>query len=209
MIELHFEVYSPTLIYHPLFEQLCKLHPPLIRKICHLALSELNVSFGDVIFTTGEHPMVSRAFFVMSGRVGYRGEVEGEEYHQVLDGGDCVAEPALWTTRIHHGTLRASTDSRLVALGAKEFQEVVLSFPTDWEALNRYAEAFVTLLNDTGADDVDDLGGFLWDNIEDVMAFAFAPPEAESSAHADALPPVREGVEEHVSEAPARVARQA
>jgi len=54
-------------------------------------------------------------------------------------------EAVLWTKWTHRGTLRASTEARLLLLDAPKFQEVVSAFPSDHAAM--YAEEYVLWLN--------------------------------------------------------------
>merc|ERR1712176_686096 len=53
-IELHFEMYAPTLQVHTWFDKYAAECPQVVRKICHSAMSTCHVSTGDVLFHQGE-----------------------------------------------------------------------------------------------------------------------------------------------------------
>merc|ERR1712113_556994 len=50
MQELHFEMYSPLLLVHPLFQVCLQAHRSGIRKVCHSATCGIAFAESDVLF---------------------------------------------------------------------------------------------------------------------------------------------------------------
>ncbi|CAK8990021.1 unnamed protein product [Durusdinium trenchii] len=53
-VELSFDMYSQVLMWHPFFLELLQENSPLMRPICHRAMSMLLLSSTDIIFNLGE-----------------------------------------------------------------------------------------------------------------------------------------------------------
>jgi len=140
--EIHYEVYSPVLTAHPFFCLYNKVNHVGVRHICHTAVSPVSICRGDVIFSELEVPVSPRMFFVVSGELAY---VRGTEPQQRVRVNQWVAEGVLWTRWAHRGTLRAQTESRLLAIDANRLVNIMSTFPT-LHGLN-YAVKFVEKLN--------------------------------------------------------------
>merc|ERR1712061_859187 len=55
-MDLHFEIYSPSLSAHPFFALYMIACEYITKRICHKAMSMSFLSPGDVVFNTGEIP---------------------------------------------------------------------------------------------------------------------------------------------------------
>jgi len=151
-VEIHLEMYAPHFSIHPFFRAYVEECPMVMRKVCHLASSMLQVSTGDVIFSSGEIPAMPKMYIVCSGLLSYH-RTNGEDYHVSED--FWVAEAALWTTWVHRGLLVCSSDCRLFELDAKKFQDIASQFEhADFSPIE-YAISFVNMLN--GEEEPNDL----------------------------------------------------
>lgn len=108
---MHFELHAGLLSEHNFFKRFCSLHPEVMRKVCHSAVTQKSMSSGDVIFSKGELPAHPAMFFVKEGTLEYaRGNGIATE-HVERNGFAC--EATLWTVWMHRGTLTAITECRL------------------------------------------------------------------------------------------------
>ncbi|CAK8992578.1 unnamed protein product [Durusdinium trenchii] len=70
-IELAFDMYSQVLMCHPFFLELLQESSPMLRPICHRAMSMLLLSGTDVIFNLGEEPQEPKMYIVINGTLEY------------------------------------------------------------------------------------------------------------------------------------------
>lgn len=166
-VELHFEVHATTLMIHPFFLCYNDVNSMGLRKVAHVAVEPFNISSGDVLFTENEEPQVPRMFFVLNGRLMYEQEW-GKT--QVVDGGAWMCEGCLWTNWVHCGTLRALSESQMLCLDAKKFQDAFKSFQQSHG--NQYGTAFVDWLNAGDRSSLSDIGD-LSPGLENVTVQAF------------------------------------
>uniref|UniRef100_A0A7S2MMA8 Ion transport domain-containing protein n=1 Tax=Zooxanthella nutricula TaxID=1333877 RepID=A0A7S2MMA8_9DINO len=141
--EIHYEVYSPTLLRHPFFFLYNKINPAGVRQICHTTVSLMSLSRGDVLFSEFEVPAVPKMYFVSTGRLTYTQGLEGN--HRVLSK-QWLSEAALWTTWAHRGLLQARAECRLLAIDATRFTNIMSTFPTLHP--HAYGEKFVSSLRE-------------------------------------------------------------
>jgi hypothetical protein len=90
-------------------------------------------------------------YFVMKGTCKYKNDhLKGVDKVHVCEG-QWFAEPNLWTTWVYHGTISASTDSKLAVLDAGLFQDIVSRFTPSRSSCNpkTYAAEFVAFLNES------------------------------------------------------------
>merc|ERR1712129_618356 len=165
--EIHLEVYSAVLMAHPLFCCFRDVNPAGIRKVCHTCVSVVSLSVGDVLFSEFEVPTQPRMFFMSSGLTKYQQEASKDAVN--VQRPKWLCEPVLWTTWTHCGTLQAVTESTLMAVDAEQFQSVCSS-AVDTH-LTRYAEVFVTLLNQLEKDGLTDIGEI--EPVDDASTYAF------------------------------------
>jgi len=162
--ELHFEIRAPVLTAHPFFECYQEVNAVGVREVCHLAVSPLPVSFGDIIFSELETPVCPRMFFMTGdGSLQYLRELTSQEGSQnpsecdagKVKKGGWAGEPVLWTNWMHRGSLRAESDCILLAVDAVRFQRIISPFPTQHAAI--YGDAFVENLNAASHRELTDL----------------------------------------------------
>jgi len=146
-VEMHSEMYSPVLSVHPFFVKYMEHAPPVMRKVCHSAMSLISVSEGDVIFNFGETPTKPKMLLVNKGTLSYVTPADHDEGTE-LKAHHWISEATLWTRWVHRGTLSAVQDSRLYALDAKEFQQIVIQFQHSGFNPRDYATSFVADLNE-------------------------------------------------------------
>lgn len=155
-VELHFEEHSPILSSHPFFELYSELCPAGMRKVCHHAVTTKVLWPGDVIFSNGETPTFPQMYFICSGTLQYqlfdRGTNMGNER---VHAGQWACEGVLWMRWIHRGFLRVTTETRVEALSAKNFQDITCAFSSGFHP-GFYAMEFVEHLIRSGH--VSDLG---------------------------------------------------
>lgn len=167
-IEMHCELYAPSLHSYPLFSHWQKHCLGLIRVVCTKAISEKSLSAGDVLFSQGESPGDPEMLFVSAGSLRYTRTVRlaiefpsstnvqlvasdksEKQSEDDLHCGEYLCEAVLWVACwTHQGTARALSESRLMALNSEIFQEVVCQFGDDDPAVFSFAQNFVDSVND-------------------------------------------------------------
>mmetsp|Transcript_54408 Transcript_54408/g.165298 ORF Transcript_54408/g.165298 Transcript_54408/m.165298 type:complete len:889 (-) Transcript_54408:98-2764(-) len=171
MMEIHYETFFPTLSNHPYFRCLHDNDPAGIRKICHQCVGQQQLSAGDVLFAAHECPIKPALYFVLQGDVHYLQDATDTSF--LVSTTEWLCEPVLWTTWRHRGTLRASTEARLVNVDATEFRNVFAHAVDIHVAC--YAAAYVQIMNELETD-VDggpsDIGEYNMD-MEEIICWAF------------------------------------
>lgn len=155
-IELAFDMYSQVLMCHPFFLELLQESSPMLRPICHRAMSMLLLSGTDVIFNLGEEPQEPKMYIVINGTLEYT-----DAYGEITVVGErkIIAEAALWTYWKHCGTLVCLSDAKLAMLDGQGFIDICQRFLRRSEAAVRvvdYAAQFVEELNKS--EEKNDLG---------------------------------------------------
>jgi hypothetical protein len=135
-IELHFEEHFPSLCHHPLFHLYMEQNPAGMRQICHQAVSEKIYQPFDVVFSKGEIPSDPHMYFIKDGVLIYQQKRQKE----IADSDTWAAEAVLWVHWAHRGLLRANTESTLLLVSAKSFQEITSRFENHYPSL--YAVEF-------------------------------------------------------------------
>lgn len=154
-IQMHFEMYSRILHYHPLFRDLLSDGNALVRRMCHQAMGMLLLASGDAVFEVEEEPAEPKMYFVVTGMLEYVDE--NAEVHSVHEKG-YLAEAVLWTRWRHRGTLSATSDVKLAMLDANGFQDICKQAISKKHAaclpVMAYAQEFVRELNRTRPSDL-------------------------------------------------------
>lgn len=151
-VEVHFEMYSAAVNVHPFFDRYIEECPQVMKKVCHRAMSMLQVSCGDILFSPGETALQPRMFFVISGGLHY---VAASADVFVVEERTWISEAVIWTTWMHRGQLTAQRECRLCIIEAPAFQQVVSKFEHPDFDPRYYAAAFVKDLNSHLTDIVD------------------------------------------------------
>jgi len=145
-VELHFELYAPVLAVHPFFRCFIDACPQVLAKVCHLAMSQLLVSTGDILFMVGEVPSPARMFIVCTGELSYH-FVTGAM--AIVQSCQWISEATLWTPWAHQGMLKAASDCRLCVLDSAKFMQLVEKDDYDFD-VRLYARTFVHCMNTGG-----------------------------------------------------------
>lgn len=148
-VELHFELYAPTLNLNPFFQRYEEANPAAVRRVCHAAVSMTFLSMGDVLFVDGEAPQIPQMWFIIRGSLSYKRQDEHQPRRISVASqvGNWICEPVLWCSWIHCGVLRAESDCRLLVLDAATFQLIAPQFSTSDFQVGLYAAEFVGRLN--------------------------------------------------------------
>jgi len=190
-VELHFEVYSQYLEKHAFFRCYNLWNPTAMRQLCHSAVSVLNFSRGDLLFTDGEAPLRPRMYFVMSGTLSYADGTDNESLLASTDSSSWICELALWFPWTHQGTLRATSNCELLALDAANLQRTARKFQMRQPLYPaRYAKEIVRHMNEGGAGN--DLGLLGNADVEKIVAGVF-DSGSNPSPVASRGPPDRRG----------------
>lgn len=120
-VEMNFEMYSRVLSWHPFLNDMLCQGNPIMRPICHRAMSMLLLASGDIIFSSGESPSEPKMYIVVHGHLEYCDQY-GES--TVVEERQYLSEHNLWTSWRHKGTLTASSDVKMALLDATLFQDV-------------------------------------------------------------------------------------
>jgi len=182
-VDLHFEIYSQTLMVHPFFRCWAAENPASMRQLCHSAVSVISISQDDVLFSSGEVPVRPQMLFVRSGELRYyQGSGTGL---QTVIAGEWACEHVLWTKWVYHGKLYAARDCRLTTVDARAFHQVALKSQASGDKLSRYASEFVKLLN-VSPNMRSDLGSSTDTNSLSFLAFPCEPYSIAVSADSGA-----------------------
>lgn len=164
-VELHYEVFAPVLCAHTLFERFDVEVNWTMRQVCHVAVRQLTLSRGDVLFSHGDAS--KRMYFGGSGAVGYVRHAQGlDGAAQILeDHRWWLSEAALWTPWVHHGQARAHTHCGLYALEVEPFHHAVMKNRVAMAAPSHYAHMFVDHLNNVDPMEMTDLHMATYDTL--------------------------------------------
>lgn len=154
--ELHYEIHSPALTEYPFLRLFNMARPTAIQTICHTAISVTKLSEGDAVFSEMEVPTKPKMFFCVFGALRYYSV--HYKVDEVVHVKHWVAEPVLWTTWTHRGTLRARHDSQVLRVDATLFAEIMMAVQMT-AVMRGYAHRFVKILNDSETSEaITDLG---------------------------------------------------
>lgn len=144
-IDIHYEIYAPSMKIHPFFKFYSGMNAPAMRQLCNTSISRMTLSRGDVLFTTGELPKTPFFYIVVAGRLTY---IRPPQKPKTLTAGQWIAEPSLWCPWTHRGIMRAGTECRLQVVDAERFRLCADQFKSLHFYPAQYAAQFVDELND-------------------------------------------------------------
>mmetsp|Transcript_70469 Transcript_70469/g.199861 ORF Transcript_70469/g.199861 Transcript_70469/m.199861 type:complete len:714 (-) Transcript_70469:147-2288(-) len=151
---MHYEVYWPVLLTHPLFSHLGQIHDRFVRDFCHTVLRQVLVGHGSDVFCPGVQ--ATSMYFVMTGRLAYF-RPNGLPFPAAhVDPGSWHSEAALWVRGDHDFQLVANKASVLVEVDAQNFHRALKHVPAAVLLLRGYARLFLEHL--TTSTDNDWLG---------------------------------------------------
>lgn len=152
--ELHYEMHMPVLGAHPFFKLYAEASPSVMRQVCHTAVSRVQISAGDTLFSSGEVSLVPQVYFVLEGNLRYMHHTGQKEK---VEQGHWASEGSLWTPWCHKGSMFAKADCILLILDAKKFQDIAVGFRNDTEFCQNYGQGFLRHLNSMDPDEATDL----------------------------------------------------
>lgn len=141
-MEVHFEMWSPTLTKHSLFFAYSRLNEPAVMKLCHTALKTMSLSGEDYLFAKGE--TAKSMFFVLSGSLTYTMEIGAPT---PVSAPAFFTEMVLWAPWSHNGTMRARSDCKILLMDAEKFHDVVFHARNCQLEVCKYAERAIHILN--------------------------------------------------------------
>lgn len=153
-IDIHYELYGPVLKWHPFFRNYSQHNAPALRQVCHVAISQLKLCRGDILFSTGELPKVPLMYFLTAGRLLY---IRPHVMSVTLLHGQWACEPSIWCPWTCRGILRASSECSLSCVNAERFQTVAEQFKSLHFYPAQYAVQFVDELNSLEKQDLSDV----------------------------------------------------
>jgi len=156
-VELHFEMYGPTLQIHPFFQQYMLQCPHVMQRVCHNSVHMQGISKGDVVFNVGEIPKKPRLFIITHGELNYWFGKGATALKSVLKPQSWICEGCLWVNWVHRGMLTAKEYTRMYSLDAVEFQSIASSFEHGNFDPRDYAQEYLRILNALEPEDVTDL----------------------------------------------------
>jgi len=148
-MDLHHEVYMPTIIGHPFFHYFSEQSPAAMRAICHFAAHEVSVMADQVLFSEGQ--AADKMYFVLAGAMEYQveGDEAGEQRMDRIKSYDVtnlqwISEAAIWVRWFYRGTTVCKELSSLVSLRVpilhQIMQEYVGALPFCLAYAQRFAE---------------------------------------------------------------------
>eukprot|EP00427_Karlodinium_veneficum_P026520 CAMPEP_0169203544 /NCGR_PEP_ID=MMETSP1016-20121227/11523_1 /TAXON_ID=342587 /ORGANISM="Karlodinium micrum, Strain CCMP2283" /LENGTH=824 /DNA_ID=CAMNT_0009280595 /DNA_START=35 /DNA_END=2509 /DNA_ORIENTATION=- len=147
-IEMHFEMYSRILQWHPFFEEHRSDLNNLLRRVCHMSMAIVLTDQHDVLFSRGEEPCDPKVYFICSGLCDYV-DMYGDSI--LLVERKWAAEATLWCQWKHQGTLTVKQDSKIAQLDARSFQDICQTYMKTSKSvtmiMKQYAKRFVEELN--------------------------------------------------------------
>lgn len=150
--DLHFEMFATSLDQHPFFFRYREECPQAVRRVCHLCVSELHSTAGEVIFNMGESVEHPKMYIVTEGFLEYH---KNDETQHLVSERSWLVEMCLWVPWMHTGNLKAGTSCVLLQIDATDFQSTVSRFRHPLFDPRDYAYAFLHVLN--VMESVDDL----------------------------------------------------
>lgn len=153
-IQMHVEIFKPSLLWIPFFEYFEELDNARLRSICHAAVSEQSLLPDQELFMKGA--AAGSVYFVTRGRLSYHRR--GEECR--VESGSWVSEAALWMNWIHRGRMSAIAMTELYLLDVSVFNVFISCCAQNsqtWMFCTCYAAEFAKLDNMAGGHHLSDL----------------------------------------------------
>lgn len=161
--ELHYELNQPVMQKHPFFLFFDNAYKAAARQLCHQGISRSALHAGDILFSCGEMPEEPRMFFVVAGRMLYMRE--GQQA-TVVQAGEWVCEPLLWTPWVYRGLMCAKSACTVMQLDTRKFQTIVCQSLSADADPRKYGKELVKHLNATPRGSLTDLNDPDFDSCE-------------------------------------------
>jgi len=158
-IELHTELFAPTLCWHPCFSQILTMNKPMMREICTTAvLGTQNYAKNDMLFERGKE--AKHMLFLTLGTLVYRfwpDDLAASRKVRMHEGSWFV-EASLWMPWQHVGEMKALSEVDLVLVTSAKFRDICESYPEDFPLVRSYALLFWSEAHDQTLEALTDLG---------------------------------------------------
>lgn len=119
-VELRFEIFSPHLETHPLFQLWMSMDKSMVLRLCTDNIALMFYRPKDDLFTAGSR--AEQIFFLARGRMNYIQDPDFSACEEVtetpVNRGQWLCEAALWTDWIHVGKAEAETDCEMLSITA-------------------------------------------------------------------------------------------
>eukprot|EP00747_Dinoflagellata_sp_TGD_P180234 gnl/TRDRNA2_/TRDRNA2_32338_c0_seq1.p1 gnl/TRDRNA2_/TRDRNA2_32338_c0~~gnl/TRDRNA2_/TRDRNA2_32338_c0_seq1.p1 ORF type:complete len:533 (+),score=50.35 gnl/TRDRNA2_/TRDRNA2_32338_c0_seq1:85-1683(+) len=144
---LRWEISSPHLVVHPLFDELSRGQTVLPHHLCRATLFTESFARRDTLFSSGQ--AAKKMLFIIRGHGLYKATRRSFEESglQKVHDNDWVSEAALWVHWLHVGDLSAGMECEVISILVAEFSVVVSHYPAMFVALMKYASLFAASLN--------------------------------------------------------------
>jgi len=137
--QLHWEVYSARISWHPFFHHFCQADIWGVFELCHRAMSEMSMPAHKELFAVDEK--AEKVWLILAGYFEYFPD-NNESCAEEVTANSWVCEVALWLQWTHKGRLSASTNCELVSLEASQFRKIAALSPTALPACCEYAKRY-------------------------------------------------------------------
>eukprot|EP00927_Polykrikos_kofoidii_P045917 TRINITY_DN40073_c0_g1_i2.p1 TRINITY_DN40073_c0_g1~~TRINITY_DN40073_c0_g1_i2.p1 ORF type:complete len:798 (+),score=127.37 TRINITY_DN40073_c0_g1_i2:244-2637(+) len=154
-MEMHFEVFAPYLEMHPFFKDVFEDSLQTMRKVCHTCVTEILLSYGDLLFASGDS--CGRMFIIKSGSLEYTSEESTHSDPEDVNRGEWLSEASLWTEWTHVGAAVCPSRCNLMALDVELFHNVIKGSRLVKARAARFGEYVVRHLNAMDKLDISDL----------------------------------------------------
>eukprot|EP00930_Biecheleria_cincta_P103987 TRINITY_DN96114_c0_g1_i1.p1 TRINITY_DN96114_c0_g1~~TRINITY_DN96114_c0_g1_i1.p1 ORF type:complete len:694 (-),score=109.19 TRINITY_DN96114_c0_g1_i1:45-2096(-) len=143
MEELQCSINLPHMKIHPLFKFLSTYSVITMNRVAKDSVSRRHIARGDTLFQADER--AACLYFVASGRIRYVRLINDKEVEEYVDSGeDWMSEPILWTAGwFHVGEAKAHTDSELLMISPKSFEEILSLVKTVAAIVSEYGRRFM------------------------------------------------------------------
>jgi hypothetical protein len=165
--ELQTELTSKQLRMHPFFAELenkskNNWNKTVMKRLCNNCIDMTPLARGDLVFSSGEvaHDMV----LCMTNTLLYTPYLKSRAVVEV-ETGDWISEACLWMDWHRQGQLQANQEANILTLHSEKFQKVVAFHGLVQAFAKRYADAFLTLMNQKAANSNGEIPSDLQDDI--------------------------------------------
>merc|ERR1712232_1290706 len=172
-MKLHWEVFEPAVLAHPLFHSLNNIDHTGLVEICHRSIEEIQIMAGHELFYYGQQ--ATHMYFVSSGSLEFFPSRIGSQPIE-LSTKQWACEMVMWMSWIHRGTMvSGSAHTELFVLSATAFHSNITHREAAFEQCRRYAKMYITKilsLNDGADNDCDEgyhMATDVWGTIDDIQ----------------------------------------
>jgi hypothetical protein len=175
-VELRRELCSPHMIGHPLLLRYIHTSHVAVNEVCLSACSFLSCAKCDTLF--GRFAVAKKMYFVMSGSMAYRRAtaLPCPKYTRVGKK-SYFGEPGIWVNWVHHGSMKALTETECMAIDCVRFREVTGAHRDVLMLACEYASSFHDTLTECFEDH-----GSAWDLPLDMIVSRTSPAAANAKA---------------------------